>query len=379
MFDIVFWLLVGLICLIAFAIEGGLATRHRRAMLVPLFASLGAAVTMMFHVEDKSEFKFEKIVKQVGPAGKRKVVQRTQDVGEEDEVEVVEVKQEVEQLGRDGTTDLLSEDGGLKDCPACPVMIAIQPGFTAVGSPASEPGHGPDEAPVKRVSVPTFMVGKYEITVGQYAAFVEESGHTSAKGCMIGGQRVADASWKNPGYPQTNNFPVVCITSADMTAYIAWLKVKTGRRYRLPSESEWEYVARAGSKGAYWTGASIGHDKARFGQPQVAGLLQKTSATEPNADGKGPGAVTAGFGGPNAFNLFDVHGNAWEVVADCWLDDHAALPAEGRPVTRIPCRAQVAKGGGWSSEADRLRAAARQPFDAGLAANTVGFRMARDN
>ncbi|MEZ5843827.1 MAG: SUMF1/EgtB/PvdO family nonheme iron enzyme [Hyphomicrobiaceae bacterium] len=378
MFDIVFWLLVGLIGLVAFAIEGGLATRHRRVMLVPLFAALGSAISMMFFVEDKSEFKFEKIVKQVGPGGKRKVVQRNRAGADDEEgVEIVEINEEVERIGRDGTTDLLSEDGGLKDCPTCPVMIAIGAGYASVGSPPAEPGHGPDEAPVKRVAVAAFMIGKYEITVGQYAAFVEDSGHVSAAACMINGAVVPGANWKKPGFAQSKNHPVVCIASTDMDAYVEWLRLKTGRRYRLPSESEWEYVARAGGTQPYWTGPAITPDKARFGVSAVPALLQKTS-TAPAKDADKPGTVTAGHGGPNAFNLFDVHGNAWEIVADCWQDDHASLPAGGKAITRIPCPARVAKGGGWSSDADRLRAAARQPFDAGLAANTVGFRLARD-
>ncbi|MEE8502787.1 MAG: SUMF1/EgtB/PvdO family nonheme iron enzyme, partial [Kiloniellales bacterium] len=144
-----------------------------------------------------------------------------------------------------------------KDCDTCPEMVVIPAGSFTMGSPASEKGRYNKEGPQHRVSIPrSFALGKYEVTKAEFAAFVHETGR-DAQGCLIrddGKWKDDDSkSWRNPGYTQSDSHPVVCVNWDDAKAYARWLSRKTGKEYRLPSESEWEYAARASTTTArYW-------------------------------------------------------------------------------------------------------------------------------
>jgi formylglycine-generating enzyme required for sulfatase activity len=153
---------------------------------------------------------------------------------------------------------------GFKDCPDCPEMVVIAPGSFARGSPAREPGRSPNEGPRQIVTIPhRFALGKYELTKAQYAAFVAATGHRSNDPCMYLTEgdwaNGADKDWRDPGFRQGSDEPVVCASWNDATAYARWLNAKTGRAYRLPTGAEWEYATRAGGQTARpWGGAPDG-------------------------------------------------------------------------------------------------------------------------
>ena len=150
--------------------------------------------------------------------------------------------------GRDD--DQSGSDLVFSDCDGCPELVSIPAGTFMMGSPASEPDREDDEGPVRRVTVGAFALGRTEVTRAEYAAFVAATGHGSGGGCMGG--------WREPGFVQGGDHPVVCVSWEDAQAYVAWLSRETGESYRLPSESEWEYAARAGTTTARYWGGRVG-------------------------------------------------------------------------------------------------------------------------
>ena len=135
------------------------------------------------------------------------------------------------------------------DCPVCPEMVVIPSGSFLMGSPDSEPRRGENEGPQTTVTLAEpLAMGRYEITVAEFAAFIAESGVEPESGCITF-PREEQANWRAPGFPQSGAHPVVCVSWNDAQQYVAWLSNKTGRSYRLPTEAEWEYAARAGTTG----------------------------------------------------------------------------------------------------------------------------------
>lgn len=143
-----------------------------------------------------------------------------------------------------------------RDCPSCPEMVVIPSGIFNMGSPDSEAGRGDDEGPVHLVIVATFALGKTEITRGQFAAFVKKTKYSTGDKCwMLDGGKFSEriGNWREPGYSQDNQHPVACINWNDAKAYAEWMSRKTGKKYRLPTEAEWEYAARGKTSAArYW-------------------------------------------------------------------------------------------------------------------------------
>ena len=242
--------------------------------------------------------------------------------------------------------------------PIYPEMIRVERGIYTMGSPS---GEGDDsERPQHDVTVPGFAVGRYEVTRGQFAAFADETSRTPDSSC----------NWKNPGFTQNNGHPVVCVSWDDAQAYVDWLSTTTDRTYRLLSESEWEYVARAGTQMAY----SI---------PNNGGYGSDTITPEDARYGASA-TVAAGSYRANAFGLYDVHGNAAEWVEDCWHDDYDTnddgvvdAPTDGS-AWETECQSQTARltrGGGYSDSADSLRSAARLQLN--TTPTDTGFRIAR--
>jgi formylglycine-generating enzyme required for sulfatase activity len=164
-----------------------------------------------------------------------------------------------------------------RDCSDCPQMVVVPAGAFTIGSPPDEPGRRGDEGPQKDIHIAQpFAISRYEVTRRQYEAFLEATGHPVSGNCMT--DRRKPGTWAldpatnfhDPGFPQTGNHPAACVTWNDAQAYVAWLNGKIGGGYRLPSEAEWEYVARAGSTTAYPWGASIDHGCAHLnGYDQV--------------------------------------------------------------------------------------------------------------
>ena len=178
-----------------------------------------------------------------------------------------------------------------------------------------------DEKPVHEVSVKSFAMGRYPVTVGKFRQFVEATGYeTEAEkgdGAWIWseGEYKKDANWRNPYFPQEDNQPVVCISWNDAMAYIEWLNQETGKQYRLPTEAEWEYAARAGTETDYWWGNEIGTNRANCDD---SGSQWSNKQTSP-----------VGSFAPNPFGLYDTVGNVWEWCADPWHENYEEAPTDG--------------------------------------------------
>ncbi len=232
-----------------------------------------------------------------------------------------------------------------RDCADCPKMVVVPAGSFMMGSPDSEGERDNDEGPVHEVTIAKpFAVGVYEVTFDEWDACV------SAGGC--GGYEPGDAGW---GWGRR---PVINVGWDDAQGYLDWLSGETGETYRFLSESEWEYAARAGTTGRYHWGNRISTSKANYGK--------KVGKT-----------VTVGKYPPNAFGLYNVHGNVWEWVGDCWNESYEGAPTDGSVWEAGDCEHAVLRGGSWYSHPRNLRSANRFRSTTGDRSTSVGIRVAR--
>jgi formylglycine-generating enzyme required for sulfatase activity len=271
-----------------------------------------------------------------------------------------------------------------KDCEICPEMIALPAGDFMMGSPESEGGHQKAEGLPRRVVIAQrIAIARFEVTVDQFAAFVADTGVTAGNTCrmIIGFDGNAaiwgppQASFRQPGFEITGSHPVVCISWHDAQAYVAWLRRRTGKPYRLPTEAEWEYAARAGMSTAY----SFGDDAtavcayARFAD--LGSGLEWGSTCRSETATYGP--IPVGQLKPNAWGIFDMLGNAWEWVEDCWTPNAAEIPTDGSAFSHLgKCETGVIRGGSWAAGARKLRSAARSPQRVTVHNHNFGFRVA---
>lgn len=281
-----------------------------------------------------------------------------------------------------------------KDCPQCPDMVSIPLGSFVMGAAVGEEEREkvPQEirgraSPQRAVTISDrFSLGRYEVTRGQYAAFVAATRRASGSSCYAIGTdgKWGDQpgrSWLNPGFAQTDSDPVVCVSWHDATAYVEWLSKTTGKTYRLPSEAEWEYAARAGTGTArYWGDGR--NEACRF-----ANVADRTAAQKRNFDPNAfyffqctdSFAYTAPVGKfqANSFGLHDMLGNVLEWVEDCWNDSYQGASSGQEARRGGNCGGRVIRGGGWNSDPDDVRAADRRQVAAGSRFSSFGFRVAR--
>jgi formylglycine-generating enzyme len=259
-------------------------------------------------------------------------------------------------------------------------MVLIPAGRFLMGSDVNDNDAEEDEKPQRRVSIPTpFYLGKYEVTVGQFRQFVQDEGYkTEGERDGIGGfgfvkkakEFKADKrfTWKKPGFPQDDNHPVVMVSHNDAQAFVQWLSRKDGKTFRLPTESEWEYAARARTM----TRFSSGDDPEILAT--VGNIYDGTAKKKfPVLFGRGIKAqdhfvYTAPVGrfNPNNFGLYDMHGNVFEWCSDC-LDASAARDVKAR----------VYRGGSWNVGFEGARSADRSFGNSHASGCDVGFRVAR--
>ncbi|MDJ0893789.1 MAG: SUMF1/EgtB/PvdO family nonheme iron enzyme [Alphaproteobacteria bacterium] len=242
-----------------------------------------------------------------------------------------------------------SKDDPVRDCPECPELADVAAGGFWMGSIPSADGFEEDEGPVRYVEIPKpFRIGRYEVTIGEWKACV------AAGGC----DPVDPPQWAT-----NDDHPVTGVSWADANAYADWLSEKTGRRYRLPSEAEWEYAARGGGTTKFPWGDSVGSGNARCidctDQPQF----------QPTAVGSFQS---------NAFGLSDMAGNASEWVADCYRPSYRNAPSDGSAVTGGACKERVLRGGSWNFLSDAARSAARDSGPVQLRSPYNGFRVLRE-
>ena len=262
-----------------------------------------------------------------------------------------------------------------KDCPTCPEMVVVPTGTFTMGSTESEPGRLDREDQVQVTFSKPLAVGRFAVTRGEFASFVADTGHKTDGGChaLTGTEwkLQPDRSWRSAGFAQDDRHPVVCVNWDDAKAYAAWLSAKTGKTYRLMSESEREYVTRAGTPTPFWWGVSITSNQANF-----------NGSAEPYKIGGTKGeyrqrTVPVDSFEANPWGLYNVHGNVWEWTEDCWNGKNAGNPGNGSARTSRDCSSRVLRGGSWSNVPQVLRAADRYYSLPVIRSPILGFRMAR--
>jgi formylglycine-generating enzyme required for sulfatase activity len=271
-----------------------------------------------------------------------------------------------------------------RDCPDCPEMVVVPPGRFEMGLADYRKARRPNEGPARMVTIPgTFAIGKHEVTWSQYARFVRETSRAGGLGCATFNAKKfrvnAQAGWNSPGFPQTENDPVVCVSWDDAKAYAEWLGVRTGHNYRLITEAEWEYAVRAGTEGDRFWGENPA-DACRYANVADA-TGRGTLGLEMPFDCRDRHAGTAPVGSfqPNPFGVHDLFGNAEEWILDCWSDTYRNAPSSGIADTSGDCDRRVVRGGSWFDGADAVRATARTEDAVGARSSTRGFRVARTN
>lgn len=239
----------------------------------------------------------------------------------------------------------------IQDCPDCPALVVVPKGSVAMGDGQAQPAH--------KVSLNyELAVGKYEVTVGQYKKCLEENA------C----DRLAK------GIGDTDQHPVTNVRWQDAQNYINWLSAKTHQYYRLPSEAEWEYFARAGSMSPWFYGF-LESDACLYGN--IADINNMMNTTRTGCDDRMARAAPVGTYQPNAFGLYDVIGNAYEWVQDCYQESYNNAPADGSPWLADKCNQRVLRGGAWTTPAAKARSSSRMGFDATDRFYVNGFRVVR--
>ena len=255
-----------------------------------------------------------------------------------------------------------------------------------MGSPSSERERLDNESPVHTVQISAkFAMATTEVTLGEYSAFIRATNRRVPDGCYAetgdhNGEWVLNASLshRSPGFAQPADHPVVCVSHQDAQDYASWMTEKTGYTYRLPSEAEWEYTARAGSNTARHFGRSFRNGcKFANGADRTAKRARPNWLTASCRDGHLATAPAGSFA-PNAFGLYDMIGNVWEWTADCYADSYNTTPRTEAAHRRSNCKSYVTRGGSWASGTDMLRSAARSADVRSARYDMLGFRVVRE-
>jgi formylglycine-generating enzyme required for sulfatase activity len=268
-------------------------------------------------------------------------------------------------------------------CPTCPEMVVVPAGSFTMGSSLEEKGRYENEGPPHQVAIANpFAVGRFPVTRGEFAVFSRETGYNTDGGCnnyalTSGWHFKQDQSWRSPGFEQDDRHPVVCVNWTDGRAFAAWLSNETGKPYRLLTEAEREYAARAGTMTRYYFGDED-KDYCRYGN----GADLSAKAKNPDwdvlpCDDRFPYTSPVGSFLPNAFGLYDMLGNVWQWVEDCYNGNYAGAPIDGSAWISGNCELRVIRGGSWLTVPRQRRVATRGSYPIGMRLNHTGFRLAR--
>ncbi|MFP8780117.1 SUMF1/EgtB/PvdO family nonheme iron enzyme [Hydrogenophaga sp. RWCD_12] len=249
-----------------------------------------------------------------------------------------------------------------QDCsPNCPEMIPLPAGSFVMGSPKSESGRFGNESQHTVDIARPFAIARYDVTFADWDACVSDGGCSD---------KPADQGWGRGAWP------VINITWPDAQAYVRWLSKKTGAQYRLPTEAEWEYAARAGTTKSRWWGDNITRADAKYGPDECP--QQKNCGGVASGTGRWPYTAPVGSFAPNPFGLYDMLGNVWKWTADCWHSDYNGAPIDGSAWDEPECKRRVIRGGSWSDVPGYIRAATRSGMPSDLRKNYLGLRVVRD-
>ena len=274
-----------------------------------------------------------------------------------------------------------------------PAMVVIPTGSFQMGAPANEEDHTDAETPQHTVTISKgFAMARTAVTVGEFREFVRASGYVPDS-IRLGGASVydersgalrddSDATWQDDyaGRKADDKLPVVNVSWNDAKAYADWLGQRTGKAYRLPSEAEFEYALRGGTRSRYWWGDDVptrqvenltgSGDRSRSGR-------RWSHAFRNYRDGYWGPAPVMSFAA-NPFGLYDINGNVSEWTQDCWHDNYVRAPNDGSAWINPGCRSHVVRGGSWGSSPDQVDSAYRQGADGELRSGRVGFRVVRE-
>lgn len=277
----------------------------------------------------------------------------------------------------------------------CPTMVVVPAGHYLRGAGAKEPGFDPIEGPQRAVTVSRFAVGVFDVTRGEWAAFAEATHRAPSLGCAWDGRAQMEAdpkgSWRDLGFAQDDRHPVVCINWRDVQDYVTWLAQRTGQPYRLLTEAEWEYAARAGTTTLYPWGDVATHERANYGND---------TCCSPLASGRDQWQYTSPVDAfpANAFGLHDMNGNVLQWVQDCFAGSLKDLPVDGSAYLTDAvltmtgdlsilngtkaCTYRMLRGGDWGDPPRMVRSGSRNfsppPGEsADFMSGGVGFRVAR--
>lgn len=286
-----------------------------------------------------------------------------------------------------------SQSGVTRDCEDCPELVRIPAGSFSMGASAAEEEREGFRNDYRGRSIPIhtvrirapFLLGRTDVTRGQYAVFAQAIGRKMSRCCCYGwdGRDISQGdtrSWASPGFPQSDDDPAVCVGFDDAQAYLDWLSSRTGQRYRLPSEAEWEYAARAGTHTVRFWGDGAGEQCAnangadQSARSQIRGARNWSAAA---CDDGNPYTSPVGHFRPNAFGLYDMLGNVMQWTSDCWNATYVSAPDDGSSLQRGECDTRVVRGGDWQSDPSYLRSGYRGRSETGRRSNATGFRVAR--
>ena len=276
---------------------------------------------------------------------------------------------------------------------SAPAVVVIPAGQFVMGSPADESGHRDDEEPQRQVQIPVgFAIGQTEVTVAQFRVFTRAINYRS-EAERAGTGSVYDESsgrmndrrgidWQRDyeGGRASDKLPVLNVSWNDASEYVAWLSQRTGKKYRLPSEAEFEYVLRAGSDTPYWWGT--GDPKSVL--TNVTGDGDRSPSKR--SWGRAFNNYSDGYWGPapvksfpaNPFGVHDIDGNLSEWVDDCWHDNYVRAPRDSTAWINPGCVRRVIRGGSWGSAPDQVRSAYRLSVPADTRSARLGFRVVRE-
>jgi sulfatase modifying factor 1 len=291
-----------------------------------------------------------------------------------------------------------------KDCPECPEMVPIPAGSFVMGVP---PGENEREnvpleyrdwsTPQHQVSIREgFAIGRYDVTWAEFADFVKETNYSAGNACWLTlpnpaagrleRRLIIGRTWEHPGFRQTERHPVVCVSWGDAKAYVSWLSTKTKRPYRLPTEAEWEYPARAGSSTARFWGDGRA-EACRYAN--VLGITKQRDAKFAPTGNYAPlwdlffpcldlfaESAPVGSFAPNGLGLYDMLGNIDQWVEDCWAKGYEGAPNDGSARLTGDCNGRMVRGGSWKNPPDAVRSGHRSWLGIGMRTSSVGFRVA---
>jgi formylglycine-generating enzyme required for sulfatase activity len=238
-----------------------------------------------------------------------------------------------------------------------------------------------DERPVRGVRVGDFWMMRTEVTRGMFARFVEDTAHETGSKCWAfesGWKEKVGPSWRNPGFEQGADHPVTCVNWHDARAFADWLGSKTGMAFRLPSEAEWEYAARAGTDTVYHWGEDPSRLCENANGADTRALEHYPGFSVNQCDDGFVRTSPVGTYPANPWGIQDLYGNVWEWVEDCWNDSYNDAPTNGGAWQTGDCARRGFRGGGYGDIPRFARSTLRNRSEAEHRKDDIGFRLVVD-